>query len=161
MLWLYLTALLPVVFLLVVFLNDVRRVRLPKPIFTPLGKTILLVDDDPKMCDITGRKLKGQGFTVLVAPDGETALKLAQAHPGPIDLLVTDVIMPGMSGPLLAKYLQDIQPLTPVLYISGMADVETLTRETEPRIEFLVKPFTGDTLARKIGHVLGARGFAA
>jgi two-component system cell cycle sensor histidine kinase/response regulator CckA len=161
MLWLYLTGLVPVGLLLVLFLFDLVTRRLPKPAFTPLGKTILFVDDDPRVCQSTGRKLQQQGFTVLVAADGETALHLARAHPSHIDLLVTDVIMPGMSGPLLAHYLQTLQPLTPVLFISGVAEGDGLTKQTEPRIDFLSKPFTGETLTRKIGQVLGATHCAA
>jgi two-component system cell cycle sensor histidine kinase/response regulator CckA len=161
MLWLYLTGLLPVALLLVVFLYDAVISARPKTSFTPEGKAVLLVDDDTKVCEITGRNLQQHGFAVLVAGDGESALRLAKTYPGRIDLLISDVLMPGMSGPLLAEQLQTIRPLTPVLFISGIAEAETLPHRKEPAVEFLAKPFTSDMLARKVGQVLGALPAAA
>jgi two-component system cell cycle sensor histidine kinase/response regulator CckA len=154
MLWLYLAALLPVALLVLMWLYNLVVGALPKPVFTPVGKTVLLVDDDTKIGEMTGRKLQRRGYVVLIAADGETALKIAEAHPGNIDLLIADVLMPGMSGPLLAEYLQAIRPLTPVLFISGVAGEDTLPQRTKPGIEFLGKPFTVERLTQKVSQVL-------
>jgi two-component system cell cycle sensor histidine kinase/response regulator CckA len=157
MLWLYVTALLPVTLLVLVWLSDRAVTALPRPVFSPVGKTVLLVDDDPKICQVTARKLQRHGFMVLVAADAETALKIAKSHPGHIDLLIADVLMPGMSGPLLAEYLLAIRPLTPILFISGVAHEETLPQQTSPKMAFLGKPFTAERLTQTVHHVLDAR----
>jgi DNA-binding NtrC family response regulator len=161
MMWLYLAGLLPVAFVLLLLLYEITVATLPRPVFNPAGKTVLLVDDDTRVCAITAKNLQRHGFMVLSAADGETALNIAKAHPGQIDLLLTDVLMPGMSGPLLAEYLQTIRPLTPVLFISGVAEGDTLPSQHMPRIEFLGKPFTVETLRRKVCHVIEEGGCAA
>jgi len=154
MLWLYLAALLPIALLLGVFLSEEIMASVPKAAFTPVRRAVLLVDDDPKLCQVTARNLQRRGFAVLVAPDGETALRMAKTHPGRIDLLISDVIMPGISGVLLAEQFQAIRPLTPVLFISGIAEGGTLPRRDYPTLAFLGKPFTEETLRQKIGQVL-------
>jgi CheY-like chemotaxis protein len=154
MLWLYLMALLPVALLLGLFLSEEIMACVPKAAFTPLRRAVLLVDDDPKLCQITARNLQRRGFAVLVAADGETALRMAKTHPGRIDLLISDVIMPGMSGPLLAEQFQTMRPRTPVLLISGIVEGETLPRRAYPTVAYLGKPFTEEMLGQKIGQVL-------
>jgi two-component system cell cycle sensor histidine kinase/response regulator CckA len=161
MMWLYLAGLLPVAFVLLLLLYEITAARLPRPVFNPASKTVLLVDDDTRVCEITAKNLQRRGFMVLSAADGESALNIAKAHPGQIDLLLTDVLMPGMSGPLLAEYLLTIRPLTPVLFISGVAEGDTLPKRHMPRIEFLGKPFTVETLTRKVTHVIEEGGCAA
>jgi two-component system cell cycle sensor histidine kinase/response regulator CckA len=161
MLWLYLTALLPVALLALVLLYQLAVRSLPRRVWKPSGKTILLVDDDAKICAVTGRKLQRYGFMVLAASDGETAVKIAKDYPHHIDLLITDVLMPGMSGPFLADYLLTLRPLTPVLFISGLAQEEGVPQTTRPGIEFLGKPFTTETLTHKVQQLLEEKCYAA
>jgi len=160
-LWLYLTALLPVILLVLLFLYHLVVASLPRERFTPIGKTILLVDDDPKSCQVTGRKLVQHGFLVLLATDGETALRIAKAYPHKIDALITDIIMPGMSGPLLAEQLLTVRPLTPVLFISGLAEEDSVPQRTQEGMGFLTKPFSIETLSHKVRHILEPAGHAA
>jgi two-component system cell cycle sensor histidine kinase/response regulator CckA len=87
---------------------------------------------------------------VLEAPNGDTALRLAAKHHGPIQLLVTDVIMPGLSGRQLAGQLAPLRPEMKVLYVSGYAD------EVESGVAYLQKPFAPETLARRVRDVLDA-----
>ena len=96
------------------------------------------------------------GYTVLVAPRAEDGVALAERHAGVIHLLVTDVIMPGISGRELAARITAARPDTRVLYVSGYtADVIASHGVLEPGIAFLQKPFTSDALARKVREVLG------
>ena len=127
---------------------------LPAPT-PPRGGTVLVVDDEAAVRHTTRRLLERAGFTVLDAPGGEDALRSAASHPGPIDLLVTDVVMPRMTGPELASQLVRDRPNTPVLFVSGYSresDFEGTVDEMES--SFLHKPFTGaelvDTATRLI-----------
>jgi two-component system cell cycle sensor histidine kinase/response regulator CckA len=161
MLWLYLTALLPVALLLFLALYDSIVAALPRHPFTAVGKTILLVDDDPKVGKATGRNLKLRGFAVLLAADGETAVKIVKSYPHHIDLLITDIIMPGMSGPLLVEQVLAVRPLTPILFISGLADQNSLPQRIEERMAFLEKPFSAETLTQEVRHLLQPKAWAA
>jgi signal transduction histidine kinase len=117
--------------------------------------TVLLVEDDAFVREITVSTLEELGYSVISAGSGEEALNIAGAHEGPLDLLVTDVIMPGMPGPKVAEGLQKIRPGTKVLFVSGYTDdamVHHGLREGE--IAFLQKPFTLEALARKIRETL-------
>jgi two-component system cell cycle sensor histidine kinase/response regulator CckA len=126
----------------------------------PLGgsETILLVEDDEMVRVLTRRMLEADGYTVLLASHGEEALGLLAGHRGRVDLLVTDVVMPGMSGRDVANRVATLRPGTKVLYLSGYTD-DAIVRHgvLEPGIAFLQKPFTADTLARKVREVLEAR----
>jgi len=119
------------------------------------SETILLVEDDETMRALTRRLLVARGHTVLLASQGEEALRLAQRHDGRIHLLVTDVVMPGMSGRDLADRIVALLPGTKVLYLSGYTD-DAIVRHgvLEPGVAFLQKPFTADALARKVREVL-------
>jgi two-component system, cell cycle sensor histidine kinase and response regulator CckA len=124
----------------------------------PHPKTILLVDDDNKrVCDITGQLLRLQGFKVLTATSGEAALSLAKAHAGPIDLLIADVVMPGLKGPQVAERLRASRQEVRVLFISGLVGEAGLASHRRPATGFLAKPFDGDTLAEKVQQVLKSR----
>lgn len=114
-------------------------------------ETILLVEDESPVRDLVRTILQRSGYSVLVAGDGPTALHLAQTHPGPIDLLFTDVVMPGLSGPELLQRLEPQRPGMEVLYMSGYAD------KTVPGKHFLQKPFTKEALVRKVREVLEGR----
>jgi response regulator RpfG family c-di-GMP phosphodiesterase len=99
--------------------------------------------------------LERQGYTILEAPNGAAALHVAATHQGPIHLLLTDVVMPVLSGRQLAERLVQLRPETQVLYTSGHTD-DSIVRHgiLEPGIAYLQKPFTPDSLARKVRDVL-------
>jgi two-component system, cell cycle sensor histidine kinase and response regulator CckA len=118
-------------------------------------ETVLFVEDEVALRDLMHRVLVKGGYTVLAAGDGVEALALVEAHPGPIDLLVTDVIMPRMSGPDLAARLRARQHGIRVLYLSGYT-ADQLRAQTDLGREatLLAKPFTSDGLLRKVREVL-------
>jgi PAS domain S-box-containing protein len=126
---------------------------------TPTGsETILLVEDEPAVRAFASRVLAAQGYTVLEAPEAEAALALAATHPGPIELLVTDVVMPGLSGRELAERLVVDRPALRVLYMSGYAENHLGRSGTlAADIAYLPKPFTADALARAVREALDAR----
>ena len=126
------------------------------------SETILLVEDEEAVRNLTRRLLESNGYTVLPAASAEQALEVAQNHEGRIDMLLTDVIMSGLSGPDLSRQLLGQQPSLRVLYVSGYPD-ETMASEgiLDPSASFLQKPFTPDTLARKVREVLDAPASAA
>ena len=118
-------------------------------------ETVLLVEDSDALRDIASRVLERRGYTVLEASDGEAALMLAARHPGAIDLLLTDVVMPEMNGRQLAERLTALRPGLKVLYMSGYAgDAVTRRGVLEQGMAYLQKPFTPDALARKVREVL-------
>jgi PAS domain S-box-containing protein len=122
----------------------------------PRGQeTVLLVEDEELVRNLEREALEGQGYTVLEARDGSHALELAGNHDGPIDLLLTDVVMPGLSGRELAERLAPLRPRMKVLYASGYTD-EAIVRHgvLVPGIAFLPKPVTPSSLACKVREVL-------
>ena len=122
----------------------------------PPGETILLVEDDPPIRHILRRMLEGQGYQLLVACNGHEALGLAADHSGPIDLLVTDVVMPRMDGFTLGERLVESDPEIRVLFMSGYADLFVTLRGRLKKAghPFLVKPFSSDCLLRTIREQL-------
>ncbi|HEV8400854.1 MAG TPA: MASE1 domain-containing protein [Gemmatimonadales bacterium] len=120
-------------------------------------ETILLVEDQADVLRVMRRGLEGLGYTVLAAKGGPEALALAARHDGEIDLLVTDVVMPGMNGRDLALGLAATRPEMRVLYVSGYPDQSIVHQGLlAPGLAFLQKPFAPDALARKIREVLKA-----
>jgi CheY-like chemotaxis protein len=120
------------------------------------NETILLVEDEPDVRHLARRVLEQQGYDVLDAADAEAAVALADRHPGHIHLLLTDMVLPRLSGRELAARVSIHRPSTKVLYISGSSDgVITRHRMLEPGTEFLEKPFSLDRLLRAVRHVLG------
>jgi CheY-like chemotaxis protein len=118
--------------------------------------TILLVEDDPAVRQLTERILATAGYRVLVGVDGEDALRVAGAH-ADIDVLVTDVIMPGMNGQQLADRLTDQRPGLPVIFTSAYTR-GVLTHTGDDRVvAFLDKPFTAAALTEKVRSVLDRR----
>ena len=115
--------------------------------------TVLLVEDDPAVRGVISRALVGAGMTVLEADSGEQALERARAHEGPIELLVTDVVMARMGGPELAKRLAATRAGVRVLYISGYSD-PGLSKAAED-VDFLQKPFTSNTVVERVSRLLG------
>jgi PAS domain S-box-containing protein len=117
--------------------------------------TVLLVDDEPAVRRATRRMLERAGFAVVDAPNGEEALRVARAHPGPIDLLVTDVVMPLMGGPELAGHLAHDRPDMPVLFVSGYSEENAIPAGGDGH--FLHKPFTLAALVDAVGRLLVPR----
>jgi two-component system, cell cycle sensor histidine kinase and response regulator CckA len=116
-------------------------------------ETILLVDDAVALRDLTRRLLEDSGYTVLHAGEAMEAIRIAGQYKGPLPLLITDVIMPGLTGPALAERLTAGRPETRVLFTSGYADHNDLQH---PLLDcaFLEKPFTRDDLIRKVRELL-------
>jgi two-component system cell cycle sensor histidine kinase/response regulator CckA len=119
------------------------------------AETVLVAEDAAAVRAVVRQVLKRHGYVVLTAADGQSALELALEQEGPIHLLVTDVIMPEMSGPQLADRLRERRPELKVLFVSGYTD-DAIVRHgiLEPGIAFLQKPFTPEALARKVREVL-------
>jgi two-component system, cell cycle sensor histidine kinase and response regulator CckA len=116
--------------------------------------TVLLVEDEAGVRHLARDVLSGFGYRVLEAPDGSEALRLAVAHDGPIDLLLTDVVMPGMSGAELAERFQILRPGTRVLYASGYADDAVIRHGVTDGVPFLQKPFEPDDLVRRVRELI-------
>ncbi|WP_430782222.1 hybrid sensor histidine kinase/response regulator [Actinoplanes sp. G11-F43] len=111
------------------------------------GETLLVVEDEDALRDVAGRILSGAGYRVLSAEGGVQALELAARHDGEIDLLVSDVVMPGMLGKELAERLVVVRPGTRVLYMSGYAQPVLASQGTlDPGVALLEKPFTANDL---------------
>ncbi len=118
-------------------------------------ETILLVEDEDALREVTRRILAGGGYQVIVAADGPRALDAAAAHEGPIDLLLTDVIMPRMPGPQLAEQIQRELPSVRVLFMSGFAQPILDSGEYLSKgVQLVEKPFSGHTLLAKVNQVL-------
>ena len=119
------------------------------------NETILVVEDEDAVRDLTVRILKQLGYRVLSAPGGKEALEIANAHSSRISLLVTDVVMPGMGGRQLADALTILRPEIKVLYVSGYTESNALNQgAVDAGAEFLAKPFHRDALASKIRQIL-------
>jgi hypothetical protein len=128
------------------------------PAATVGTETILLVEDQPEVRHVARRVLTMHGYRVLSAGDGASALEIATTEPGPIDLVLTDVVMPGMNGAELAVAIRPVRPDAKVILMSGYADTAAAQRDQVPEgAEFLQKPFTPDGLARKVRQVLDRR----
>jgi two-component system, cell cycle sensor histidine kinase and response regulator CckA len=119
------------------------------------SETVLVVEDEALVRGLAERALAGRGYTVLTAADGDLALEVARAHAGPIDLLVTDVIMPRAGGRVVAEQLSAARPGLKVLFISGHVDDPRVREAIESRgAAFLPKPFTPNDLADAVRRVL-------
>jgi PAS domain S-box-containing protein len=128
----------------------------PSPPTTPYGaETVLLVEDEPALRDLIKIALTGRGFTVLDVGNPAEAIALCKNHAAPLHLLLTDVIMPGMDGPELAKQVQKERPGIKVLYMSGYATNFIMhDGVVDPGTNFLEKPFHPSTLLSKVREVL-------
>ena len=122
----------------------------------PLGsETVLLVEDEEMVRALARRILQTHGYNLLEAQDGFQALRLCQEYTGMIHLLVTDVVIPGMSGRAVADHLSSVRPSMKVLYLSGYTDNSIVHHGVmDTGTAFLPKPFTPADLARKVREVL-------
>ncbi|MDZ4855459.1 MAG: PAS domain S-box protein [Nitrospirota bacterium] len=128
---------------------------LSEPVHETDGVTILLVEDEGNIRRLLQGLLASKGYNVLTAPDGKAGLVLGNSFSGRIDLLVTDVVMPKMSGADMAKQLQEKHEGLKVLYMSGYADESIVQHGVlEPGIAFLSKPFKPQVLLDRVAHVL-------
>jgi CheY-like chemotaxis protein len=131
---------------------------LPCPPARP-GDTVLLAEDDAAVRQFTTQSLRAQGYTVLEAVNGQAAIQMAELHDGPIHLLMTDVVMPGMGGRPLAEALRARLPNIKVLYVSGYLDDDLLRHGVSNKIDnFVHKPFTHTDLCRAIHELLAETG---
>ncbi|MFY9559437.1 MAG: PAS domain S-box protein [Terriglobales bacterium] len=118
-------------------------------------ETVLLVEDEESVRELVRETLAARGYKVLEADNGDSGLRAAEAYPDRIDILITDVVMPGMGGRELAKRLLLLRPNLGVLYLSGYTE-DTILHQGAlgPGTAFLQKPFTLQNLARKVREVL-------
>jgi CheY-like chemotaxis protein len=119
------------------------------------AETILLVEDEREVRALARDILKARGYTVLEASDGTDALQISERHPGTIHLVLTDLVMPGMSGRELVSRLTILRPGVAVLYMSGYTDDAMAHHDVlDPPVAFLLKPMAPDALARKVREIL-------
>jgi two-component system cell cycle sensor histidine kinase/response regulator CckA len=114
--------------------------------------TVLLVEDEESVRELVRATLEKQGYTVLDTGQGDVALQMAQSHAGPIDILISDLVLPGMGGRELGSKVNESHPETKILIVSGYPEDMVVG----PGIEFLQKPFTLQALAGKVQDVLGS-----
>ena len=130
--------------------SGVTKARLPRG-----TETILLVEDDDALREMIRDTLADAGYTMIEGARPETALEVGQSYKGPIHLMLTDVIMPGMSGHELAARLKSVRPETKVLYMSGYTgDAIVHQGVLDSGTLFIGKPFTAEALLRRVREVL-------
>jgi nitrogen-specific signal transduction histidine kinase len=124
------------------------------------SETILLVEDDPAVRNLVTSMLESQGYQVLVSQDPGDVAAICEKHTGHIHLLLTDLILPGISGRDIAKHVGKLRPDTKVLFMSGYTDDALIhSHGFDERFAFLQKPFSSGTLGAKIREVLDAERF--
>ena len=122
---------------------------------TPTGETVLIVEDEEALREVTERIFTRNGYHVLTAPHGAAALDIATHHHGDIHLLVTDVVMPHMLGKEVADKIRTIKPGIEVLFMSGYAQPVLASQGRLDRdVHLIEKPFSAATLIDKAGHIL-------
>lgn len=119
-----------------------------------MKETILVVEDGDAVRNLVCRMLVQYGYRVLEARDGHDALHVCQSHPDSIQLVLTDLVMPNMSGGELASRLMRLRPALRVLFMSGYTDEPVVRRLGRESVMFLQKPFTSITLSERIRQVL-------
>lgn len=119
-----------------------------------MKETILVVEDGDAVRNLVCRMLVQNGYQVLEARDGRDALHLCESHPESIQLVLTDLVMPNMSGGELASRLMRLRPALRILFMSGYTDEPVAQRLGRESTMFLRKPFTSITLAERIRQVL-------
>jgi DNA-binding response OmpR family regulator len=124
---------------------------------SPGGAIILVVDDERVVLETVRDGLSAHGYQVLTAEGGEEALRIAQAHQGAIALALLDVVMPGMSGPEVAQRLHATRPDLKILFMSGFSTEVVVVHGLDSGDPILVKPFSLETLGRKVHEILDYR----
>ncbi len=120
--------------------------------------TVLIVEDEAMVREVARRTLERLGYRVLTASDGLDGLGIAAAHAGPIDLVVTDVVMPQMGGRELANEIKRVRPNVKILFVSGYnEEISGYGSAPEADIEFMPKPYLPDSLSERVRQVLGGR----
>jgi CheY-like chemotaxis protein len=128
---------------------------LPGRVAAATRHTVLVVEDQPIVRSLIRRILAGVGYEVFSAADGREALEIARQHDGPIDLLLTDVIMPAMTGLELAERFSQVRPAVRTLFMSGYTDGTFGDDDTRmAEIDFLQKPFSADQLLERVQRAL-------
>jgi PAS domain S-box-containing protein len=145
-----------------VYLPEVKPVAAPAPVIlariNPAGVgTVLLVEDEDAVREVARRILERAGYRVLHAPNANAALSVIGAGIDEIDLLVSDVVMPGMRGPEMYEVLRKRRPDLPAIFLSGYADLADSTEGLPLGSRFLAKPYTADQLIRLVQLALGKR----
>ncbi len=128
-----------------------------KPVASRWGEeTVLVVEDQPNVRELAREVLESYGYSVLDAGQGSEALHIAASHKGPIHLMLTDVVMPGMTGKELAERIKPLRPSTKVLFMSGYNENVIVKQGViDASINFIAKPLAPDELAAKVREVLG------
>jgi PAS domain S-box-containing protein len=121
-------------------------------------ETVLLVEDDDAIRSLATRILRSRGYPVLAAGNGQEAIAAAKAHAGKIDLLLTDLMMPGLNGEDLAVEIRQMCPGIAVMFMSGLSEPEQEDAARSRDASFLEKPFAPDELARRVEEVLRNQG---
>jgi two-component system, cell cycle sensor histidine kinase and response regulator CckA len=122
----------------------------------PQPATVLIVEDDPGVRDLSAKILRRRGYTVLAAEGGDEARQICERHEGAIHVLLSDVMMPGMNGPMVAKMLRSMRPDLKVVFMSGYSSADVARHGVvQDDAPFLQKPFTPERLANTISEVLG------
>jgi PAS domain S-box-containing protein len=136
----------------------VGRVAIPVPVSAPrgLGETVVLAEDEDGLRTLLGRVLTGSGYQVIAGRNGAEALQAARARGGRVDLLLTDLIMPRMTGAELAEALQGDQPNVKILFMTGQTDDALVEdRLVDGDVELIQKPFTSEALLGHLRRLLG------
>ncbi len=134
-----------------------RRVDRSPPTGLRGGERILVVEDEEMVRNMVCRALEDFGYTVLEAKDGQTALDLLDSQEAPVDLVLCDIVMPGMSGPALGAMIAQRTPPIPVVYMSGYPSQDVARRQLlPPDAAFIQKPFRPEDLAAKVRRVVDA-----
>jgi len=122
-------------------------------------ETILVVDDEPEVLGMTSSILRAEGYTIVATGDPREALRIARSRQEPLDLLLTDVVMPGMNGRELAGRLRVFRPGIKVLFMSAYSaeTVENYGIRLAPGESFVVKPFAVADLSSKVRGVLNGQ----
>jgi CheY-like chemotaxis protein len=119
------------------------------------GRVVLLVEDDDQVRAVASQILTTHGYEVLAAREAGDALLQLAAHRGPVQLLLTDIVMPGMNGRQLAEHVRQLRPDIRVLFTSGYAGDAIMQRGVvQANAAFLAKPYSADSLLRKVSEVL-------
>lgn len=119
------------------------------------SETILLAEDEKNLLDVLRQLLEGLGYTVLTAADGIAAVEVSESHSGPIDLFLSDLVMPGMDGRKAAAKISAARPGIAVLFMSGYTrDMMESGLPRRSRCGFIAKPFSLELLASRIREVL-------